>query len=145
VTAMTQHPLTRPFATGAQGYSETLPCEVESARHARLLISAALNTWGLAELVDAAVLVVSELVSNSAQHTHCRLLRVAVSRPLPGRVRIAVTDKSRTAPTTGKPAADDAAGRGLVLVDAVSGRWGYDLHRWGKTVWAELRTEESGP
>ena len=32
----------------------------------------------------------------------------------------------------------DETGRGLVPVDALSYRWGYDEMRWGKTVWAEL-------
>ncbi|MGJ5754276.1 ATP-binding protein [Streptomyces puniciscabiei] len=31
----------------------------------------------------------------------------------------------------------DETGRGLVLVDALAHRWGYDEMRWGKTVWAE--------
>ncbi|WP_165986909.1 ATP-binding protein [Streptomyces sp. YIM 98790] len=128
----------RPASIGAPGYSETMPCEPESARRARLLISAALNTWGTGNLVDTAMLVVSELVGNSAQHTPCRLLRVTVSRPGPNRVKVAVTDKSRTVPDMASPADDAEEGRGLFLVDVLSVRWGYDRHRWGKTVWSEL-------
>lgn len=127
-----------PASIGTPGYSETMPCEPESARRARLLISAALNTWGIGDLVDTATLVVSELVGNSAQHTPCRLLRVTVSRPAPHRVKIAVTDKSRTVPGMTSPANDAEEGRGLFLVDVLSLRWGYDPQRWGKTVWAEL-------
>ncbi|MFY4722853.1 hypothetical protein [Streptomyces sp. LaBMicrA B280] len=32
-------------------------------------------------------------------------------------------------------------GRGLVLIDALAERWGTDLHRRGKQVWAELVCE----
>jgi anti-sigma regulatory factor (Ser/Thr protein kinase) len=127
-----------PASIGAPGYSETMPCEPESARRARLLISAALSTWGIGELVDAATLVVSELVGNSAQHTSCSLLRVTVSRPTPHRVKIAVADRSRTVPEMTSPADEDEEGRGLFLVDVLSDRWGHDRHRRGKTAWAEL-------
>ncbi|MFJ8076176.1 ATP-binding protein [Streptomyces sp. NPDC096176] len=127
-----------PASIGAPGYRETMPCEPESARRARLLISAALNIWGIGSLVDTATLVVSELVGNAVRHTPCRLFRVTVSRPAPHRVRIAVTDKSRTVPDMTSPADDAEEGRGLFLVDVLSVRWGCDRHRWGKTVWAEL-------
>lgn len=127
-----------PASIGAPGYSETMLCEPESARRARLLISAALSTWGMGDLVDAATLVVSELVGNSAQHTPCRLLRVTVSRSTPDRVKIAVTDRSRTVPEMTSPADEAEEGRALFLIDVLSDRWGHERHRWGKTVWAEL-------
>jgi hypothetical protein len=49
-------------------------------------------------------------------------------------------------PILSQAADDDESGRGLLLVDAVADRWGYDLQGsgrrpWGKEVWAELRTE----
>ncbi|MES4901060.1 MULTISPECIES: ATP-binding protein [unclassified Streptomyces] len=122
-----------------------MPAEEASARRARLLVSAALHTWDIAALVDSGVLVVDELVANVVRHTACRLLRVRVTRAGARRVRICVTDKSRTPPDTGRPLTDDTEhGRGLALVDAVSHSWGYDLHRWGKTVWAELRIKAEG-
>ncbi|UUU22435.1 ATP-binding protein [Streptomyces sp. DSM 40750] len=130
----------RPTSIGAPAYSETMPCEPESARRARLLISAALNTWGIGDLVDTATLIVSELVGNSVQHTPCSLLRVTVSRPAPHRVRVAVIDKSRTVPDMTTPVDDAEEGRGLFLIDVLSDRWGCDRHSWGKTVWAELES-----
>ncbi|UUN26599.1 ATP-binding protein [Streptomyces sp. FIT100] len=123
---------------GVQSYTETYPSAPDSARRARLLVSAALHAWDMGDLVDSAMLVVSELVGNSVRHTSCRLLRVTVSRPGPTRAEITVTDRSRTTPTMTRSAADAEEGRGLVLVDALSERWGCDLHRWGKTVWAEV-------
>ncbi|WP_308402710.1 ATP-binding protein [Streptomyces sp. AC550_RSS872] len=119
-------PTARPAAKGAPGYTETMPVEEASARRARLLVSAALHTWGIEDLADSGVLVVDELVANSVQHTSCRLLRVRVTRVGAGRVRISVTDKSRTPPDMDRRPAEDAEeGRGLVLVEAMSECMGY--------------------
>ncbi|MGW7384589.1 ATP-binding protein [Streptomyces sp. NPDC054794] len=130
--------MTRPTAVGPPGYTETLPCEPETARCARSLVSVALNTWGIAELAEAGTLIVSELVGNAVRDTSCRLVRVSVRRVTDDLVRIGVTDKSHSLPRMDLVAGGDETGRGLVLVDALSHRWGYDEMPWGKTVWAEL-------
>ncbi|WP_461007731.1 ATP-binding protein [Streptomyces capparidis] len=128
----------RANATGCPGYSETLPSEDESACRARQLVAAALNTWGLGCLIDDAVLIVAELVTNAVRHSDRGPLRVSVKRPEPRRVRVAVSDKSRSVPTLRAPFDDEESGRGLLIVGAVADRWGTDLRRWGKVVWAEL-------
>ncbi|MCQ8193422.1 ATP-binding protein, partial [Streptomyces rugosispiralis] len=73
------------------------------------------------------------------RHSGCRLLRVSVRLPHRDRVRLAVTDKCPQPPTAQAPCCDDESGRGLVLVEAMSDRWGTQYRTWGKTVWAELR------
>ncbi|MGW3122188.1 ATP-binding protein [Streptomyces sp. NPDC001107] len=130
--------MTRPTAVGPPAYTETLPCKPETARRARLLVTAALNTWGIGELADAGTLIVSELVANAVRHTPCRLVRVSVRRVTNDLVRIGVTDKSHALPKMDLVTDGDETGRGLVMVDALSHRWGYDEMHWGKTVWAEL-------
>ncbi|WP_129307714.1 ATP-binding protein [Streptomyces sp. L2] len=127
---------TRP-TVGPPGYTETLPCEPETASRARGVVSVALNTWGIAELAEAGTLIVSELVGNAVRHTSCRLVRVSVRRVTDDLVRIGVTDKSHALPKMDLVADGDETGRGLVLVDALSHRWGYYELRWGRTVWAE--------
>jgi hypothetical protein len=84
-----------------------------------------------------------ELVANSAKHSRSRLIRVVVSRPSETFVRIGVVDKSRVMPELKPSNGDDlcTSGRGLVLVDALTERWGTDLYRWGKQVWGELKCE----
>lgn len=134
---------TGPNAIGTPGYSETLPCEAESAGQARLLVSAALNTWQLSHLIDDGQLIVSELVANAVQHSRCHQVRVSVDRPTGGRVRVAVSDKSRSKPALATPSVEEEAGRGLLLVGSVADDWGVDYRGWGKVVWAELRTEGS--
>jgi anti-sigma regulatory factor (Ser/Thr protein kinase) len=128
----------RPTGTGTPGYGETLPCEPESAHRARLLVSAALNTWGIGELTDAGKLIVSEFVTNAINHTRCRMVRVLIARPSEGVVRIGVADKCRDLPVMGSPDGTSEDGRGLLAVDALSWRWGYDKKPWGKVVWGEL-------
>ncbi|MFG2611452.1 ATP-binding protein [Streptomyces anulatus] len=128
----------RSSVTGAHDYSETLPCRLEAARRARLLVSTALQTWGFSACADAGTLIVSELVANVVTHTRCRLARVTITRIGDDTVRIAVADTSRSVPAMASPAGDAGSGRGLLLVDTLSDRWGCRLHRSCKVVWAEL-------
>ncbi|CDR09841.1 ATP-binding protein [Streptomyces iranensis] len=130
---------TRPAATGHPAYSQSLPCEAESAIRARRLVRAACTAWGLAPLAEAGALIASELVANSVAHSGSRCLRVTVSRPDARWVRVAVIDKSRAQPVQRTANADDESGRGLAIVEAISVRWGTDRLPWGKRVWADLR------
>ncbi|MGY0059697.1 ATP-binding protein [Streptomyces sp. LZ34] len=127
--------------TGHPSYSQTLPCEPESARRARLLVRTACDTWHLPDLADPAALVISELVSNSVEHSGSRVMRVTVSRPAPDRIRLSVVDRSHAKPTQRTASEDDEHGRGLAIVEAVSDRWGTDPLRWGKRVRSELRAD----
>ena len=128
--------------TGHPGYSETLPALEESADAARNLVRIALATWHLDELTDSGILLVTELVANAVKHTNTRSIRVIVSRPSERFVRIGVTDKARVMPEMTKPGDDLlTSGRGLLLIDALADRWGTDMYRWGKQVWAELHCE----
>ncbi|MEU0809221.1 ATP-binding protein [Streptomyces sp. NPDC005970] len=128
---------------GHPSYSQTLPCEPESARRARLLVRTACDTWHLPGLADCAALVISELVSNAVEHSGSRVMRVTVSRPAPDRVRLSVVDRSHAKPTQRAASEDDEHGRGLAIVEAVPDRWGTDPLRWGKRVWAELRAADA--
>jgi anti-sigma regulatory factor (Ser/Thr protein kinase) len=101
-----------------------------------------LHEWGLGELADDAALVVSELVTNAlkASQSMQEIRPFALCLRLDyKRLIIEVWDHSpcepRPAPVDGK----DEGGRGLLVVEALSARWGYQ--RTGcsaKVVWAEL-------
>lgn len=119
-------------------YSETVPCKAESAFRARRLVGKALTSWDLSHLVEDGELIVTELVANAVRHGARQPLLVKVHRPLPNTVRVAVSDRSRIAPTLRSPSNDEEAGRGLFLVDCFAHRWGTDFRRWGKVVWADL-------
>lgn len=135
----------RPSAPGTPEHSESMPREAESAPRARHLVVTALDAWGLQELVDAGTLIVTELVANVVSHTRCPVIHVALRRPVTDVVRIAVTDNAPMAPRMGEPGDDAQGGRGLVLVDALSDRWGCTPQRVGKAVWAELRVQSEQP
>ncbi|MEV5136216.1 ATP-binding protein [Streptomyces syringium] len=134
---------TRSSDVDVPGFSETLPCKAESVSRARRLIRTSLNTWGLDGLIDSGVLVVSELVANSVQHSGCTLVRVSVQRRAEDRVRVTVSDKCRDMPVLGGPGADDETGRGLAIVEYLADVWTVDRRRWGKVVWAELIVKAS--
>lgn len=127
--------------TGHPGYSQTMPCTAESAEHARQLIRTALCAWGLESLGDDGSLVVTELVANAAQHTRGHLIRVSISRPASGHVRIDVVDRSQKRPERRNADEDAERGRGLFLIEVLTDHWGTDLLPFGKRVWAVL-TEE---
>lgn len=132
---------TRPSAIGAPAYTQSFPREGESAALARRLVTAALDTWHLPELADIATLVVTELVANAVNHARGSTIRVTVTRVTDRVVRIAVVDKDRNEPQMRAAGPDDERGRGLAIVDAMSARWGVDLLRWGKRVWADVEGE----
>ncbi|MEU0844813.1 ATP-binding protein [Streptomyces sp. NPDC005962] len=133
---------TTPRPTGHPGYSQTLPREPESAAVARKLVRTALTAWGLDELIEDATLVITELVSNAVDHGRLQSIRVVVNRPTENWVRLGVVDRSKALPMMRTDSnGDQVRGRGLVLVDAVTVRWGTDLYRWGKQVWGELKCD----
>nr|WP_053913748.1 ATP-binding protein [Streptomyces sp. TP-A0875] len=135
-----------PRPTGHPGYSETLPRVAESAASARRLVRTALAAWDLEDQIDDATVIITELVSNAVDHGRHTSIRVLLSRPAEGRVRLGVVDRSKDLPVLRTDShGDQLRGRGLVLVDALAERWGTELHRWGKQVWGELRCESARP
>ncbi|MER5555116.1 ATP-binding protein [Streptomyces sp. NPDC002793] len=131
---------TTPGPARHPGYSRTLPREPESAGAARKLVRTALAAWEQDDLVEDALLITTELVSNALDHACHGPMRIIVSLPTDQLVRIGVVDRSKAVPMmrTDDAGGDDLRGRGLLLVDALSDRWGTDLYRWGKQVWSEL-------
>ncbi len=118
----------------------------EAVRTGRDFARTVLLDWGLADLVDVAGLVVSELLTNALRHG------VPTARPhgddCPIRLRLLgqapylmclVTDPGDGVPVHREqdPCAEN--GRGLTVVAACSVRWGWHLlDGGGKVVWALL-------
>ena len=123
-------------------YSEVMPREATRAVCTRRLVFIALNRWGLAQLADSATLIMSELFANAVAHTQSADVMIQVERVGPQRVRVTVTDTSRTPPTPRQVTDKDDHGRGLAIIRAFSDRWGTEVKPWGKRVWAELCTPE---
>ncbi|UZI33076.1 ATP-binding protein [Streptomyces sp. CA-278952] len=136
-----------------------MPGGVPEARHR---VQEAMRAWDEpADRIEAAALIVTELVTNAVQHTSTRRIRCRLLRSADG-VRICVWDRGRARipapaspadsaglPATGSPAtggrADDDRldhlaedGRGLLLVDALAARWGTRAALAGRLVWADV-------
>ena len=131
--------------------SRVLSAAPEEARAARLFVRELLTGWGLADLVDDAELIITELVVNAVRHgaggPHLTDVSKSTRPPLrlcllrrAGEVMLAVTDPSTEAPTPRPPDAARECGRGLQIVGALSYLWGWSpIDGQGKAVWAVLR------
>ncbi|MFM9449124.1 ATP-binding protein [Streptomyces acidiscabies] len=135
----------RPRSTGHPGYSVSLPRTSEAIGEARALVRVVLGTWRLsASVVDDAALLLSEMVTNAVLHGTGPTIRITIDRPARDRVLLAVHDRAHgRVPQRRTPGPEDDSGRGLILLDALATRWGWE--RWGtaqkplgKRVWAEL-------
>ncbi|MGW0564402.1 ATP-binding protein [Streptomyces sp. NPDC003016] len=129
------------------GYRMGFTVGEHSARHLRRIVRMFLARWDLAELTDAAELALTELVANVVRHVPGRHCTVLVLRR-PGGLRVEVTDgypRPATRTMRGGDELDeddegdelDEGGRGLLLVEAVTDRWGTVPLPGGKTVWFE--------
>lgn len=119
------------------------PEEVATLRH---VVRLRLTAWGLHELTDTAQLCVSELVSNVLTHVGIGTpgsLSVSMRGTY---LRIEVHDPdTRALPTLVAAEADAEGGRGMALVDALTDRWGVQLHENRKVTWCELATGLTSP
>lgn len=123
--------------------SFTLPGTPYSVQMARFYVRTALNYHDLGDYIEDAEAVTSELVSNAVIHAGARTFGLELLRPTDdlGAVAVAVTDPSPLPPIRCVPAAGDEHGRGLLVVEALSARWGWRPKDPGKTVFAILARE----
>ncbi|MHC0428811.1 SpoIIE family protein phosphatase [Streptomyces sp. O3] len=127
-----------------------------SVAAARGFVRDTLHGWGFADIVDDAVVLTSELVTNAVVHAgttaDVRCLRTDDA------VRVEVADRypereiplQQSARSMGSP--DREGGRGLQLCAALATRWGVDYTSTHKEVWFQLDlpdrpigTRSSGP
>jgi anti-sigma regulatory factor (Ser/Thr protein kinase) len=114
-----------------------LPGDPTSAHAARTFVGETLETWRVgAYVLEAAVLLTSELVTNAILHAQSPV-RVIVSSGL-GSVTIGISDDSEQLPSRQAGGDDLGGGRGLQIVEALASRWGTSRNEDGKTVWFEL-------
>lgn len=113
-----------------------LPPRAAAASVARELVSCACKDWNLPDLAADLSLVVTELVANAVRHAGTEM-EVRLTH-LDSGIRVEVYDGS-TRPLRPRSAnLQDEGGRGLLLVDALSSRYGVDGEPSGKRVWVEL-------
>ncbi|MET9354686.1 ATP-binding protein [Streptomyces sp. NPDC006617] len=96
--------------------------------------------WGQPRLAGDAALVVSELMTNALLHGSLRERLIRVHVTLGHRIlRVEVSDPRGERLPRPRPVADadEQFGRGLLLVEALATRWGWEPRSVGKTVFAE--------
>ncbi|MFI5522660.1 ATP-binding protein [Streptomyces platensis] len=97
------------------------------------------GAWGVPlddETADGIRLVVSELITNAVVHGEGPVTVALFHRP--GHLVIEVLDASPLTPQPNCAEADDESGRGLLLVDTLAARAGWESSDRGKRVWADL-------
>lgn len=115
----------------------SFPADPGAVRTCRAVVRATLQDWELEPEADVAVLLVSELFTNSLRYASgpigVRIVRLGDDGLL-----VEVSDPLPDPPHERAPGPDDEGGRGLHLVACSSRRWGTRRGKSGKTVWFEL-------
>jgi anti-sigma regulatory factor (Ser/Thr protein kinase) len=121
--------------------SVTLAGRAERARAARAFVSEMLGPGHPCQ--DAAILLVSEVFSNSVRHSGSgapgETVTIAV-RAGDGIVRVEVTDRAGPGrPELGPAGRDAEGGRGLQLVAGLASRWGWRRRGGRMVTWFEIQ------
>jgi anti-sigma regulatory factor (Ser/Thr protein kinase) len=121
----------------------SVSCEPAAVGWARQWVLRELNAIyaALDEVTLDVQTVVSELVTNAIQ-AKCRRLSLSLNAHHTY-VCIATSDDAAGDPVKQQPSPDMPHGRGLLIVDAFSKRWGVEREKQGKTVWAELALRQN--
>jgi anti-sigma regulatory factor (Ser/Thr protein kinase) len=117
---------------------QRLPLSDEAPSVARDFLRDASCATHHSEVLEDAVLLVSELVTNSVKHGGPP---VVVAVDCDGEtLQVRVRDGSPAMPTPRDAMQTDEGGRGLALVKTISADWGVDPEPDGKHVWFVLRS-----
>ena len=121
---------------GSTEVRHALPPVPEAVPSARALLRDAVEGTPFADRLEDGELALSELVTNALLHGRERIsvtLRVG-----PQSLRVEVCDANPVSPSFSMLDPTAVTGRGLLLISAVSDRWGVDPAPGGKVVWFEL-------
>jgi|ERR1022692_1781157 anti-sigma regulatory factor (Ser/Thr protein kinase) len=108
-----------------------------AAAEARGQVRAALCAWDVPVDPALAALLTSELVTNAIMHGPSNTVTLVITCGC-HQLRVDVHDTSRSAPVPVDAPVDAEAGRGLMLVAALSTNWGFHRTPAGKAVYFTL-------
>ena len=116
----------------------TLPPHPTSPAAGRRFVADVLWQRGFAtEIIDDAVLLTSEAVTNAVVHAGTPIdVVVTVDAAM---ARVEVHDRHPDLPVVRDPAGDAASGRGLRVIAAMAEAWGVQPSGDGTCLWFELR------
>ncbi|WP_406196377.1 SpoIIE family protein phosphatase [Streptomyces sp. NBC_01017] len=117
-----------------------------SVASARSFVRDTLQGWGFADIVDDAVVLTSELVTNAVVHAGTSADVLCLRSDDGVRVEVADRYPEREIPLQGSPvnmgSPDREGGRGLQLCAALAGHWGVEYTPTHKQVWFQLDLPE---
>lgn len=134
----TEHLATSPRLEREERHQRrAFPRGLSSAAQARHFVVETLESWNLAGCAARAELPTAELVANALLYS---TKEIAVVVKADGRhVLVEVHDCAPAHPAVRRRGDEADSGRGLILVDALADRWGYDTSSdLTKRVWFEL-------
>lgn len=112
-----------------------LALDPREVARSRRLVRGKLLDWALPDAVEAAELMVSELVTNAVKHSRCHHIGLRLVRT--GALLCEVSDDEPAPATLLDAACHDESGRGLLVVSSLAREWGTSTTAHGKTVWFE--------
>ena len=134
-----------PWGWTSERSTAEFPPSSSSPAAARRFVQSWMATWGRQHRSDDAVLIVSELVTNSIEYSSTTAVVVDLACT-DGTVYLAVSDSAtHNLPVLRRPGQGTHAGRGLRIVSASATWWGVTASSDTKTVWAELTTDGTAP
>jgi PAS domain S-box-containing protein len=116
-----------------------------SVATARAFVRDTLQGWGFSDVVDDAVVLTSELVTNAVVHAGTAADVLCLRYPASVRIEVADHYPEREVPLhDGDRVAhpDREGGRGLILCSALASRWGVEYAPTHKQVWFQLDLPE---
>ncbi|WP_042406921.1 ATP-binding SpoIIE family protein phosphatase [Streptacidiphilus carbonis] len=111
---------------------------------ARAELRAIMHDWAVPDQVDATVLLATELLTNVLVHTDQAAALVATMSGQVGsrRLRLEVSDGSDELAHRRSPGEMASSGRGLILLELLSDRWGMEPRGEGKSIWFDLDEQQ---
>lgn len=131
--------------TNALSQVVTVPSVPPAVSAAREWSRRTMHRWRLGEAAEPVEQLISELVTNSVEHAECASVTVLLFYAV-GMLRLEVRDQDAAhVPVLKHPETGDVGGRGLVIVQALSDRWGVRITDSGKAVWCEFALPPPAP
>jgi len=115
--------------------------EPEELRWVRRVVGTHVRTCGIDAVLDDALEVVTELLTNV--HRYAGGLAVLVLRVAADELRITVSDRSRALPVVREPDWEVQSGRGMLLVAGLTEWWRAETTATGKDVCCGLRVRKA--